>query len=240
MDVLPAIDLRSGQVVRLTRGDYDQQQVYSTDPVAVAQQFVAAGATWIHMVDLDAARSGTPTNTASVRAVVQGADARVEIGGGARNDATVDAYLELGVDRVVIGSAALKDWAWFERLIARPELAGKIALGLDAREGKLAIHGWTQQVQATAVELAGRVKGWPLAAIIYTDISRDGMLSGVNIDATARLIEATDVGVIASGGVRDIDDVRNCRKIGCAGVIIGKAYYEGQIDLAQACKEAAE
>ncbi|MFA6132961.1 MAG: 1-(5-phosphoribosyl)-5-[(5-phosphoribosylamino)methylideneamino]imidazole-4-carboxamide isomerase [Phycisphaerae bacterium] len=234
MDILPAIDLRDGKVVRLLQGDYAQQTTYSDDPVAVARQFVEAGARWIHMVDLDAARTGRHANTEVVRAVAEAVDARIELGGGARDDRAVEAMLELGVSRVVVGSAALKDWAWFERLVQRPELAGRIALGLDAKAGRLAIHGWTEQVQATPAELAARVCGWPLGAIVYTDIGRDGMLEGVNVEATAQVIAATDVPVIASGGVGSIDDVVRCKQAGCGGVIIGKAWYEGRIDLRQA------
>jgi len=234
MDILPAIDLRGGKVVRLSQGDYERQTTYSDDPAAVAAKFVAAGASWIHMVDLDAARTGTPSNLASVRAVRQAVDVRIELGGGARDDAAIEQMLAMGVDRVVVGSAAMKDWAWFEQLAGRSELAGKIALGLDARGGQIAVNGWTQQVDASPIEIAERVKGWPLGAIIYTDIARDGMLSGVNLDATADLIAATDVPVIASGGVGNIEDISRCRQIGCGGVIVGRAYYEGKIDLKQA------
>ena len=239
MDILPAIDLRGGKVVRLVQGDYDRQTTYGDDPAAVARQFVAAGAGWIHMVDLDAARTGRPTNTDAVRAVVEAVEASIELGGGARDEAAVDAMLACGVRRVVIGSAALKDWPWFEKLASRPDLAGRLALGLDARDGRLALHGWTQQVEATAVELAGRVAGWPLGAIVYTDIARDGMMAGVNVEATAEVVAATDVPVIASGGLSTLADVRRCRDIGCSGAIIGRAWYEGAIDLAAAVRAAA-
>lgn len=239
MYVLPAIDLRNGRVVRLARGDYDRQTTYSDDPAAVARDFAAAGATWIHVVDLDAARSGVPTNLAAVRAVREAVDLAIELGGGARTTETVYGLVEAGVSRVVVGSAALRDWAWFEHLVRRDDLAEKVALALDARSGQLAVHGWTEQVGATAVEVATRVRSWPLGAVIYTDIERDGMLTGVNVAATRRVLEATDVPVIASGGVCSIDDVRACRRIGCAGVIVGKAYYEGRLDLAEACRTAA-
>ena len=240
MDILPAIDLRQGKVVRLAQGDYDRQRTYHDDPVAVARLFVQAGATWIHVVDLDAARTGTPANSAAVRAVVQAVDARVELGGGARNAAAVERMLESGVARVVVGSAAMKDWPWFEALAARDDLAGRLALGLDARDGRLAAHGWAEQLDTSATELASRTRGWPLGAIVYTDIARDGMLTGVNIEATAEIIRATDVPVIASGGVGSLDDIRRCASIGCAGVIVGRAWYEGKIDLKQACDLATE
>jgi phosphoribosylformimino-5-aminoimidazole carboxamide ribotide isomerase len=242
MEILPAIDLCGGKVVRLAQGDYDRQTIYHDDPVAVAKLFVQAGAKWIHVVDLDAARTGTPANAVAVRAVVQavGADARVELGGGARDTAAVQRMLESGVARVVVGSAAMKDWAWFEVLVARGELAGKLALALDARDGRLAARGWTEQLETSAADLARRARGWPLGAIVYTDIARDGMLSGVNLQATAEIIRATDVPVIASGGISSLDDVRQCARIGCAGAIIGRAWYEGKIDLAEACLAAAE
>ena len=242
MEILPAIDLCGGKVVRLAQGDYDRQTIYHDDPVAVAKLFVQAGAKWIHVVDLDAARTGTPANAVAVRAVVQavGADARVELGGGARDTAAVQRMLESGVARVVVGSAAMKDWAWFEVLVARGELAGKLALALDARDGRLAARGWTEQLETSAADLARRTRGRPIGAIVYTDIARDGMLSGVNLQATAEIIRATDVPVIASGGISSLDDVRQCARIGCAGAIIGRAWYEGKIDLAEACLAAAE
>jgi len=239
MEILPAIDLRDGKVVRLAQGDYDRQTTYHDDPVAVARQFVQAGAKWIHMVDLDAARTGTCVNIEAVRRVVQAVDAKVELGGGARNTATVEKMLESGVARVVVGSAAMKDWPWFEALAARRDLAGKLALGLDARNGLLAAHGWTEQLDTSAAELAARTRGWALGAIVYTDIARDGMLTGVNIEATAEIIGATDVPVVASGGVGSLDDISRCSRICCAGAIIGRAWYEGKIDLKQACSLAA-
>lgn len=238
MEVLPAIDLRDGKVVRLAQGDYDRQTIYSSSPVEIAQAFADAGCRWLHMVDLDAALLGVASNLHAVAQVARSVDILVELGGGIRNDLALGRALETGVDRVVIGSAALEDWPWFESLLARPELNGKIALGLDAKNGRLAKHGWTEQVDLTAVEVARRVKGSSLAAIIYTDISRDGMLTGPNFEATREVIDATDIGVIASGGMSSVEDIARCRQIGCAGAIVGRAYYEGRIDLAQAMQTA--
>ncbi|MCD4825147.1 MAG: 1-(5-phosphoribosyl)-5-[(5-phosphoribosylamino)methylideneamino]imidazole-4-carboxamide isomerase [Phycisphaerae bacterium] len=235
MDILPAIDLRGGEVVRLQRGDYDRQTTYADDPVGVARSFVEAGAKWIHIVDLDAALSGTPENHPQIRAIREAVGVKIELGGGARTTETIAAMHAELADRVVIGSAALEDWAWFEGLLNDETISNeRLALGLDARDGKLAIHGWTEQLAETAVDLAGRVRGSGLGAIVYTDIARDGMLTGVNVQATAEIVEATDVPVVASGGVSSLDDIRQCRQIGCGGVILGKALYEGQVDLAQA------
>lgn len=240
MEVLPAIDLRAGRVVRLQQGDYDRSTDYSDSPAAVAQAMVAAGARWIHVVDLDAARSGEPTNTAAVAAIRSAVKVRLQLGGGARSQAALEAMLAAGADRVVVGSAALEDWTWFERLLSRAELGGKLALGLDARGGKLASRGWTRPLETSAVEVARRTSGWPLGAIVYTDIVRDGMMTGANLVATAEIVAATDVPVIASGGVSGLDDVAACKRIGCAGVIVGRAYYEGRLDLAEAIRLARQ
>ncbi len=239
MEIIPAIDLLDGKVVRLQRGDYDLKTNYSDDAVSVAKEFVSAGARWIHMVDLNAAKTGRPTNTEVIKKVRQQVDVKIELGGGARSNSTIASMLDMGIDRVIVGSAALKDWAWFENLIEKESFAGKIALGLDARSGKLATQGWTRQSETPATEIARRVKGSQLAAIIYTDIARDGMLSGVNIEATAELINSTDVPIIASGGVSCIEDIKECKRIDCWGAIIGRAYYEGKIDIAQAVKVAS-
>ena len=240
MEILPAIDLRAGRVVRLQRGDYNLQTQYSDDPEAVASAFVSAGAAWIHVVDLDAALTGQAGNIAAVRQIrkAAGSGVKIEFGGGARTDEYIRSMLSEGIDRVVVGSAALKNWKWFENLLGRSEFAGKIALGLDARKGRLAVEGWTKQVEATAVEIAKSVRSLPLGAIVYTDIARDGMLSGVNVEATAEIIAASGQAVVASGGVADYDDIARCRQIGCAGMIIGKAYYEGRIDIAKAVELA--
>jgi phosphoribosylformimino-5-aminoimidazole carboxamide ribotide isomerase len=240
VDILPAIDLRAGNVVRLIQGDYTRQTTYSDRPTATAEEFARIGCRWLHVVDLDAAKSGRPENLPVVAEIARQVDMRIELGGGIRSDAAVEAAIEAGVTRVIIGSAALSNWPWFEGLLARPQLAGRVALSLDARAGRLAVHGWTEESAISAIDVARRVKGMPLAAIIYTDIHRDGMMLGPNFHSTAEMIAATDVPVIASGGVSGIDDIRRCRQIGCGGVIVGKAYYEGRLDLAEALKAAQE
>ena len=239
MEILPAIDLRDGKVVRLRQGDYERQTVYGTDPVMVAREFVSAGARWIHMVDLDAARTGRRSNAEAIREVCLAVRADVQLGGGIRDDDAVQAALDLGVSRVVIGSAALGDWSWFEGLCRRAELAGKVALALDARAGRLAAHGWTERTELTVRELAVQARHLPLGAIVYTDVQRDGMLTGPDLSTTAELIATTKKPVIASGGISSVEDVARCKEIGCAGVIIGRAYYEGRIDLAAACAVGA-
>jgi len=241
MVILPAIDIRGGNVVRLSQGDYDRQVTYSSDPAAVAAEFLRAGATWIHVVDLDAARSGRPANTDRLREVCRAAAGRasVQFGGGVRSTEAIADLLAAGAARLVIGSAALKNWEWFENLLADDAVDnGRLALGLDAREGRLAAEGWTEPSNRTAVDLARRVRGSGLGAIVHTDIARDGMLAGVNVAATAEILAATDVPVIASGGVSSLEDVRACRRIGCWGAIVGKAWYEGKLDLARAISEA--
>ena len=238
MYILPSIDLRDGKVVRLARGEFESQTVYGDDPAAVAAQFVNAGVEWIHIVDLDAAKTGRVTNTPAVRSVREAVNVRIELGGGARSEPIIRSMLDDGIDRVVVGSAALKDWDWFEGLIGDVDLAGRIALGLDARAERLALHGWVDEIETTPLDLARRVSGSALGAIVFTDITRDGMMSGVNVDATEELVSSTDVPIIASGGVNSIEDIRLCRKIGCGGVIIGRAYYEGKIDLEEAVAEA--
>ena len=241
MDVLPAIDLRGGKVVRLQQGDYDQQTTYADDPSLVARRFADAGADWIHVVDLDAARTGQITNRAEILAIRRTTRVKIELGGGARSADTIRLMLSDLADRVVVGSAGLKDWDWFEGLLGLEAIPNeRLALGLDARNGRLAIHGWTEELPDTAVDLARRVRGSGLGAIVYTDIARDGMLEGINIEATAEVLGATDVPVVASGGLGSLDDIRQCRRIGCGGVILGKALYEGRVDLADALAVASE
>lgn len=184
-------------------------------------------------------RTGRRSNAEAIREVCLAVRADVQLGGGIRDDDAVQAALDLGVSRVVIGSAALGDWSWFEGLCRRAELAGKVALALDARAGRLAAHGWTERTELTVRELAVQARDLPLGAIVYTDVQRDGMLTGPDLSTTAELIATTKKPVIASGGISSVEDVARCKEIGCAGVIIGRAYYEGRIDLAAACAVGA-
>ncbi len=232
--VFPAIDLRGGNVVRLYQGDYDRQTTYGDDPVSQARQFADAGAAWLHVVDLDGARSGEPTHRDVIANICAATPMKVEVGGGVRNEATIDALLEAGVTRVVVGTAALRDWAWFEQLAQRDDYAHRLVLGLDARDGRVATDGWEQTSETTAVELAQRVNGWRLAAIVYTDIATDGTLAGPNIDATADMCAATDVPIVASGGVGELKHLEALKPLPIQGAIVGRALYDGKFTLTQA------
>ena len=231
IDLYPAIDLRGGRVVRLTKGDYDAETVYGDDPVSVAESFAAAGAPWVHVVDLDAARSGDPVNRPVVAAIAAALRGRalLQNGGGVRTLADARALADAGVDRVVMGSAAVADPA----LVA---LAGEIvpvAVGLDHRDGELAVHGWTA---ASGVRLDDALDLFPTAAaFVITDISRDGMLTGPDVVGLSRAVAATTVPVIASGGVSSIADLEALAAIpDLGGIITGKAIYEGRFTLAEA------
>jgi phosphoribosylformimino-5-aminoimidazole carboxamide ribotide isomerase len=230
--ILPAIDLRGRQCVRLRQGDYAQETVFGADPAAMAERWVQQGASYLHLVDLDGARDGRPVNTDSVRAIVARAGVPCQLGGGLRTEEHIDEALRLGVARVVIGTKALTDPAWLERVCRR--FPNQIVLGIDARQGRVATEGWLQVSEMTALELARRCSGWPLAALVYTDIGRDGMMQGANVDAMRELASAVPIPLIASGGVTTLDDVRRLAQLKIAGCIIGRALYEGKIDLKEA------
>jgi phosphoribosylformimino-5-aminoimidazole carboxamide ribotide isomerase len=232
MDILPAIDLREGRCVRLLQGDYARQINYRDDPVAQAREFEQQGAKWLHVVDLDGAKAGGQYNLAVLRAIRQATRLHIEIGGGIRSEDTVRLLLGEGINRVIIGTRALEDLAWFGELAAR--YAGRIVLGLDARDGKVATHGWTLTSEITVADMARTVNDWPLAAIVYTDIARDGMLAGPNVEATGRLAETCRVPIIASGGVGSLADIEQLARLPLAGIIVGRALYENAFTLAQA------
>jgi phosphoribosylformimino-5-aminoimidazole carboxamide ribotide isomerase len=234
--ILPAIDLRGGQCVRLRQGDYAQETVFGADPAAMAQRWVAEGATFLHLVDLDGARDGKPVNTDSVRSIVKATGVPCQLGGGMRTEAHIEQTLALGVTRVVVGTKAITDPGWLERVCQK--FPNKIVLGIDARQGRVATEGWLQESTLSPLELAKRCEAWPLAALVYTDIGRDGMMKGPNLDAMRELAQAVKIPLIASGGVTTLDDVRRLTTLGIAGAIIGRALYEGTIDLAQAITAA--
>jgi phosphoribosylformimino-5-aminoimidazole carboxamide ribotide isomerase len=231
MIVIPAIDLRAGRCVRLRQGDYGQETVFSDDPGQVAQRFVAQGATYLHVVDLDGAREGRPVNLDAVRGILR-AGAPIELGGGLRQESDLQAAFDLGVDRVIIGTQALKRPDWFAAMAQRFER--RLVLGIDAKNGRVATDGWLETSDVSASELAQRWESLPLGGLIYTDISRDGMLSGPNLDALASLTANTRLPVIASGGVTTLDDIRRLAALPLAGCIVGRALYEGTLDLTEA------
>ncbi|MSW20849.1 MAG: 1-(5-phosphoribosyl)-5-((5-phosphoribosylamino)methylideneamino)imidazole-4-carboxamide isomerase [Actinobacteria bacterium] len=237
MDLFPAIDLRGGKAVRLLQGDYAQETVYGDDPVALAESFAAAGAKWIHVVDLDAARTGDPINrpvVAAVAAAVRGR-AKVQTGGGVRSVADAEALAAAGVARVVMGSAAIKD----RTLVAAVFRIVPVAVGLDHRDGDVALHGWTQGSGLNVMDL---LDCYPDAeAFIITNIARDGMLAGPDIDGLAAAAAASPIPVIASGGVSSLDDLRMLNRVpGLAGVITGKAIYENRFTVGEALETLAE
>ncbi len=232
--LFPAIDLRGGKVVRLFKGDYDQQTTYGHDPLAQAREFEQAGASWLHLVDLDGARSGQMQHLDVIASICKNTQLKVEVGGGVRTSSSIDALLNIGVSRVVLGTAALRNWQWFESLMGNPTYARKIVLGLDAKNGQLAVAGWEESSGQSALEVAMRVSDWPLGAIVYTDIATDGTLAGPNVEATQRLAQATHVPVVASGGVGSLDHLRALRALPLQGIIVGKAIYENKFTVAQA------
>ncbi|MEM6457958.1 MAG: 1-(5-phosphoribosyl)-5-[(5-phosphoribosylamino)methylideneamino]imidazole-4-carboxamide isomerase [Planctomycetota bacterium] len=234
MYLFPAIDLRGGRVVRLRQGDYDQQTTYGDDPVAQAKAFEDAGATWLHVVDLDGARSGRAEHRDAVAAICAETNLKVEVGGGVRDEPAIEALLRAGAYRVVVGTAALRNWAWFEGLMGNPTYRGRLVLGLDARGGKLAVEGWEETTETEAVEVAAKVSDWPLAAIVYTDIATDGTLEGPNVAATREMCDATDVPVVASGGVGTLADLAALRDLPVQGAIVGRALYDGRFTAEQA------
>jgi phosphoribosylformimino-5-aminoimidazole carboxamide ribotide isomerase len=229
MLILPAIDLRGGKCVRLRQGDYSQETVFGDDPVGMARRWVSEGARALHLVDLDGAKAGQPVNGAVIQRVVESVDAPCQVGGGLRTEADIEATLEMGVARVVLGTRALQDPAWVRQMAQT--YPNRIVLGLDARDGKVATHGWLETSEASALNVAREFANWPLYAIVYTNIARDGMLCGPDVDGLAELADAVPLPVIASGGVTTLANVRELMERGVFGCIIGRALYESKIDL---------
>ena len=232
MNIFPAIDLYGGKAVRLYKGDYDNMTVYSDDPVSVAKDFCAKGARFIHMVDLEGARDGTTPNLGIVERVKRECGLFVEIGGGIRTMETVDTYLSCGIDRVILGTAAVNDKDFLKAAIAK--YREKIAVGADVKDGYIAIKGWVESSQYTVDAFFEKMQGLGVKTVICTDISKDGAMRGTNLQLYSELSERYSVDIIASGGVSTIDDVIALRKMNVYGAIIGKAYYVGAIDLKEA------
>ncbi len=234
MQIWPAIDLRGGKCVRLKQGDYGRETVFGEDPAAMARHWVGQGAECLHLVDLDGAREGRPGNLASIRAILQAVDVPCELGGGIRNEQTVGQLLGLGLGRLVIGTSALKEPDWFGQMCRK--FPGKLVLGIDARDGRVAAEGWLETSDAGAVELARQFVGEPIAAIVYTDIATDGMMVGPNVGAMAEMQSAVEVPVVASGGITTPEDVARLAAVPMAGCIIGRALYEGKLSLPEAIR----
>jgi len=232
VEVWPAIDLRGGNCVRLKQGDYGRETVFGEDPAAMARHWADEGGQRLHLVDLDGARDGVPANLPSIRAVVEAVDIPCELGGGIRSEQSIHQLLELGLARLVIGTLAVRQPDWFREMAEK--FPGRLVLGIDARDGRVAAEGWTETSDVGAIELARQFAALPIAAIVYTDIATDGMLGGPNVEAMAAMQRAVDMAVIASGGVTTAEDVAALRRAGLAGCIIGRSLYEGKLKLPDA------
>ena len=236
MLIYPAIDLYEGKAVRLYKGDYAQMTVYSDDPPSVAEKFRECGATHMHIVDLEGAKNGTNPNFETVLAIKKRGGLFCEVGGGIRTMDTIDRYLTSGVDRVILGTAAVVEKGFVEEAVAA--YGEKIAVGIDIKDGYVAIKGWTEKSAYTAHDFCGRLESIGVKTMICTDISRDGAMSGTNHELYAELMEKYDMQIIASGGVSSIDDVKRLADAGMYGAIVGKAYYTGAVALCEAIRVA--
>lgn len=234
LEIVPSIDLRGGKVVRLKQGDYARQLNYAVDPMETARSFVAAGARWMHVVDLDGAKEGQPMQTELIAQMIAGAGLHVEVGGGVRSTDDIRRLLDAGAARVVVGTKAFEDWNWFDSLAHDPAFERKLVLAIDAKQGQIATRGWTESSGRSAVDVAKQVSDWPLAALLYTDVSKDGMLQGPNLEYTRALAEAGRVPIIASGGVGNIEHIRQLIHLPVWGAIVGRSLYEGTLDLREA------
>jgi len=238
MIILPAIDIRGGRCVRLRQGRFEEETVFDEDPAAVARRFEAAGTEWLHVVDLDGAREGEPRNLDRVRAIREAVGLKMEVGGGIRSTEAVEKVFGAGVDRIIVGTRAVREPGWLKEVAEK--FPAQVALGLDARQGRVAVEGWKSPTERMAAEMLEAFAGLPLAAIIYTDIGRDGMMSGPNVAATTLVVAAArPIPVIASGGVTTVEDIRALAKAGAAGAIVGRALYEGKLALEAALAAAA-
>lgn len=237
MILFPAIDLRDGKAVRLVEGDFAQETVFDTNPVVAAKRWCEAGAEWLHVVDLDGARTGATANTEAVAAIRTAVDIPIELGGGIRSTDAAERYFALGIDRVILGTAAVANPHLVESLVST--WGSRVAVGLDARDGKLATDGWIEQSQESALDLALKLRDVGVETFIITDIKRDGKLQGPNLTQLGQVQDALRTGVIASGGISSIEDVRAVASLGIDGAIIGRALYDGRIDLTEAIAVAS-
>ncbi len=236
MLILPAIDLYNKKAVRLYKGDYEQMTVYSNNPIEIARKFEECGATFIHMVDLEGAKNGTTPNIDEVRKVVEYTNLAVEIGGGIRDEETVKKYIDLGVTRVILGTAAVTDDAFLRKMVSKYKEA--IAVGVDLKDGYVAIKGWTEKSALTADEFFSHLSDIGVKTVICTDISKDGAMQGTNRQLYKELSEKYPMDIVASGGVSSIDDIKALKSMNLYGAILGKAYYVGAVDLKEAVEVA--
>ncbi len=236
MQIWPAIDLRGGKCVRLRQGDYRQETVFGEDPAAMARRWVEQGAQQLHLVDLDGARSGHLANRQAIASILAVVEIPCQLGGGIRDEATIVQLLQLGLQRLVIGTQALKDPQWFREMCRK--FPHRLVAGIDARGGRVATDGWLQTSSIEATELAKDLSSQPIAAIVYTDIAKDGMMEGPNLPAMAEMAAAVSLSVVASGGVTTASDVEQLAATGVAGCIIGRALYEGSLTLSDALAAA--
>jgi len=239
--IIPAIDLMEGQCVRLTQGRRESRVVYSKDPLSIAQKWEQAGATRLHIVDLDGAFTGAPKNLETIRAIRNAVSMKIEVGGGIRTSDTINSYLQIGIDFIILGTKALQDTAWLK---TQAELhRARIIVGVDAKGGLVATHGWTVTESVTASQFASKLQDIGIDTIIYTDVAKDGMLTGPNIDSLSRLAEDVNLNIIASGGIhtiKDIQSIKQLKKQNIIGIITGKALYEKSLDLKEAIELVEE
>ncbi|ADV46932.1 1-(5-phosphoribosyl)-5-[(5-phosphoribosylamino)methylideneamino]imidazole-4-carboxamide isomerase [Nitratifractor salsuginis] len=234
MIILPAIDLKDGKAVRLSKGLMDSAKIYSDEPWQVAKHFEELGSEWLHLVDLNGAFAGEPKNLEQIRKIRENCNLKLELGGGIRDEETIRMYLDLGVDRLILGSVAVKDPDFVRKMAAKYP----IVVGIDAIDGMVAVEGWAEVSEMKATDLARAFADAGVEAIICTDVGRDGMLSGINVEFTRSIAHASGLPTIASGGLRDIEDIRRLIEAGIYGTIVGKAFYEGTLDLEEAFRLA--
>ncbi len=236
MFIYPAIDLYEGKAVRLLKGEYDKMTVYSENPVEIAKDFESKGASFLHLVDLEGAKTGGTPNLETIKYIKENTNLFTEVGGGIRSMQVIDTYIEAGVNRVILGTAAVNDPAFLEEAVKKH--GEKIAVGVDVKDGFVAIKGWTEKSQYSCMEFCEKMQNLGVKTIICTDVSKDGAMQGTNHDLYRELQQKFDINIIASGGVSSIEDVEKLAKIGMYGAIIGKAYYTGAIDLKRAIEVA--
>ena len=236
MQIFPATDILGGKVVRLTKGDYANVKIYADSPAEMAKEFMKAGAKNLHMVDLDGAKDGAPVNFEAIRGAAKIKDLFIEVGGGIRDMKRIEDYLSLGVKRVILGTAAVRNYPFVEEAVKK--YGDAIAVGVDAKDGLVAVNGWLETTTVNSVEFCKKLRDTGVSTVIYTDISKDGMLSGTNLEIYKELSEIKGLDIVASGGITFIDEIKTLSDMGIYGAIVGKAVYEGKLDLAEVLKAA--